>query len=176
MALADFVPSAWLVAVTWRFAVAGKSAGAVYTPAAVIVPSVAFPPGTPFTLQVTAVLLLFATVAVKDCALPSKSVALEGVTVTVIAGVGVGVGDGAGKDGDPGVWNREVTPAQPNMLTIVASMPRAMRTAPSAKCSAAPGAILDVSVVATTCRSCGKGRMPRLQQANNQRKPWIKVL
>jgi len=51
--VADFVESAWLVAVTCTVSGDGMSAGAVYTPAGVIVPSVAFPPGTPFTLQLT---------------------------------------------------------------------------------------------------------------------------
>jgi hypothetical protein len=37
----------------------------MYTPAEVIVPSVAFPPGTLFTLQLTAVSVVFVTVAVK---------------------------------------------------------------------------------------------------------------
>jgi hypothetical protein len=63
LALADLVVSARLVAPTCTFTFAGKSAGAVYTPAAVIVPTAAFPPGMSFTLQITLVSLLFATVA-----------------------------------------------------------------------------------------------------------------
>ena len=52
-AVADFVGSAWLVAVTWTIAGEGRSPGAVYTPLAVIVPVDALPPETPLTLQIT---------------------------------------------------------------------------------------------------------------------------
>jgi hypothetical protein len=57
LALADFAPSATLVAVTVTFAGFGAEAGAVYVaalsvPLATIVPTVAFPPAIPFTLQV----------------------------------------------------------------------------------------------------------------------------
>jgi hypothetical protein len=62
--VADFAGSAWLVAVTCTVAGDGRSAGAVYIPAVVIVPSVVFPPGTPLTLQLTAVSVVFVTVAV----------------------------------------------------------------------------------------------------------------
>ena len=62
---ADFVASAWLVAVTVIATDEGRSGGAVNTPPEVIVPVVAFPPATPFTLQVTAVLVVLETVAVK---------------------------------------------------------------------------------------------------------------
>jgi RNA polymerase sigma factor (sigma-70 family) len=55
LALAVFVASARLVAVTCAPALPGKSAGAVYTPAVVIVPTTAFPPTTPSTLHVTLV-------------------------------------------------------------------------------------------------------------------------
>jgi hypothetical protein len=63
-ALALLVVSATLVAVTlWLPA----TAGAVYTPDALIVPVVAFPPATPSTDHVTAVFVVFCTVAV-NCA------------------------------------------------------------------------------------------------------------
>jgi hypothetical protein len=56
LALADFVPSATLVAVTVTFAGFGAEDGAVYValsvPLATIVPTVVFPPAIPFTLQV----------------------------------------------------------------------------------------------------------------------------
>ncbi len=62
--VADFAGSAWLVAVTCTVAGDGRSAGAVYTPAELIVPRVVFPPGTVLTLQLTAVSVVFVTVAV----------------------------------------------------------------------------------------------------------------
>jgi hypothetical protein len=91
----DFVESAWLVAVTCTIAGEGRSAGAVYTPTLEIVPTAAFPPVTPFTLQVTLLLLVFATIAVNTCEFPNNTSALVGVTVTlteggsVLGGVGV---------------------------------------------------------------------------------------
>jgi hypothetical protein len=87
----DFVASALLVAVTSTVAGDGRSAGAVYTPAEVIVPSVRFPPGTLLTLQLTAVSVVFVTVAVKVVWFPSRTVPLTGVTFTCIVGGG---GDG----------------------------------------------------------------------------------
>jgi hypothetical protein len=48
----------------------GTKAGAVYTPTSLIVPTVALPPVTLFTSQVTPVLLVPVTVALKDCVLP----------------------------------------------------------------------------------------------------------
>jgi hypothetical protein len=95
LAVADFVASAWLVAVTWTVAGEGRSAGAVYTPAVVIVPSVAFPPGTLLTLQLTAVSVVFVTVAVNVAWFPSTTDPFAGVTVTTIAGGGGGGGGGA---------------------------------------------------------------------------------
>jgi hypothetical protein len=89
-AVADFVESAWLVAVTRTTAGEGRSPGAVYTPADVIVPLDAFPPGTPFTLQFTLVFVVFVTVAVSVCEFPSKTELLVGDTVTVIEGGGGG--------------------------------------------------------------------------------------
>lgn len=91
--VALFVKSAWLVAVTCTDAGDGKSAGAVYTPAVVILPSVAVPPVVPFTLQVTAVFVVFCTVAVNINWFPSSTVVLETVTLTVICGGGGGGGE-----------------------------------------------------------------------------------
>jgi len=50
--------------VTCTVAGDGRSAGAVYTPAELIVPRVVFPLGTVLTLQLTAVSVVFVTVAV----------------------------------------------------------------------------------------------------------------
>jgi hypothetical protein len=81
-ALSDFVPSAWLVAVIVTVAGDGRSAGAVYAPPLVIVPSATLPPGTPFTLQLTASSVVFATLALKLAPFPSTTDPLFGVTVT----------------------------------------------------------------------------------------------
>ena len=62
-ALADFVVSAALVAVTVTVAGDGSRLGARYVPP-LIVPTVELPPETPFTLQVTAAFEEFVTVAV----------------------------------------------------------------------------------------------------------------
>jgi hypothetical protein len=83
-AVADFVESAWLVAVTWTIAGEGRSLGAVYTPAELIVPLDALPPGAPFTLQFTFVSVVFVTVAVSVCEFPSNTEPLNGATVMVI--------------------------------------------------------------------------------------------
>src|SRR5277367_1341747 len=92
-AVADFVVSASLVAVTCTIADAGRSAGAVYVPPDVIVPVAEAPPGTPFTLHVTLLFVVFVTVAVSVCELPSSTAALVGVTDTLTSGGG-GVGGG----------------------------------------------------------------------------------
>jgi hypothetical protein len=91
--VADFVESAWLVAVTCTVSGDGMSAGAVYTPAGVIVPSIAFPPGTPFTLQLTAVSVVFVTAAINVAWPPSTTDPFVGVTVTTMDGGGGGGGD-----------------------------------------------------------------------------------
>jgi hypothetical protein len=91
--VADFVESAWLVAVTCTVSGDGMSAGAVYTPAGVIVPSIAFPPGTPFTLQLTAVSVVFVTAAINVAWPPSTTDPFAGVTVTTMDGRGGGGGD-----------------------------------------------------------------------------------
>ena len=99
-AVADFVESAWLVAVTCTIGDEGRSPGAVYTPDVVIVPLDALPPATPFTLQVTLVLVVFVTVAVNVWELPSRTEPLVGVTVTLVD-EGGGRGGGASDSGLP---------------------------------------------------------------------------
>jgi hypothetical protein len=79
--------SALETAVTVTVACAGEGAlgtftGAVYRPLASIVPVPAFPPVTPFTCQVTPLLLAFDTVAVNCCVLLTTTLALPGVTDT----------------------------------------------------------------------------------------------
>jgi hypothetical protein len=91
--VADFVESAWLVAVTCTVSGDGMSAGAVYTPAGVIVPCVAFPPGTLPTLQLTAVSVVFVTAAINVAWPPSTTDPFVGVTVTTMDRRGGGGGD-----------------------------------------------------------------------------------
>lgn len=77
--------------------------GAVNTPSGEIVPCAALPPGIPETLQVTAVLDVFDTVAVNVAASPSSTDRLDGVTTTEIGDWPGGEGGGVGV----------VAPAQP---------------------------------------------------------------
>src|SRR5947207_2873719 len=86
---ADFVGSACDTAVTVTAAGFGTTAGAVYRPELDIVPTVALPPLTPLTCQVTAVLLVFCTVAVNCCVPPAPTVADAGEIVTLTTAVGV---------------------------------------------------------------------------------------
>jgi hypothetical protein len=64
----------------------GIVAGAVYRPVAEIVPTVVLPPAVPFTLQVTAVFVEFATVAVNCVDPEGATVTLAGDTLTVTGG------------------------------------------------------------------------------------------
>jgi hypothetical protein len=66
------------MAVTVTVAGLGTVAGAVKTPIVEIVPVLAFPPVTPFTCQVTAVLPVFCTVAVKAWDAPVVTLAVPG--------------------------------------------------------------------------------------------------
>jgi len=76
--------SATLAAVTVWLPVC---AGAVYKPAALIVPAMAFPPATPSTDQVTAVFVLFATVAVNCAVAPTKTFTEDWFSDTLTAEV-----------------------------------------------------------------------------------------
>jgi len=69
----DAVGEATLTAVTVTESVVGSTAGGVYTPAAVMVPTLLLPPVTPFTCQVTAVLVRIVTVAEKLVVLPRRT-------------------------------------------------------------------------------------------------------
>ncbi len=91
-AVADFVESAWLVAVTGTVAGEGRSAGAVNTPPELIVPVDALPPGMPFTLQTTLVSVVLVTCAEKVCEFPSRIDPLIGDTDTLMDGGGGGEG------------------------------------------------------------------------------------
>jgi hypothetical protein len=137
----DFVESAWLVAVTCTVAGDDMSAGAAYMPADVIVPSVAFPPGTPFTLQLTSVSVVFVTVAVKIAWPPSTTDPFAGCTVTSIAG-----GGGGGCC---------ATPA-PQPIVHVPSLRSAMTTI---------AAVVDLFPL-----FCERDRMPSQKQAKGQRR------
>src|SRR5262249_17831563 len=99
-ALSDSVLSAWLVAVTVTVAGDGRSFGAVYAPVVVIVPTAALRPGTPFTLQLTAVLAVLLTVALNLVVFPSTTELLFGVTATATE-PGTGGGGGTGVTAPP---------------------------------------------------------------------------
>jgi hypothetical protein len=143
-AVADFVASARLVAVTWTVVGEGKSAGAVYTPAEVIVPSVVFPPGTVLTLQLTAVSVVFVTVAVNIAWFPSTTDPFAGVTVTSIEGGGGGAGGGA--------------PAEPHPKFHAVSLRSTTAT--------------NTVVPEDFPLLCERERMPSQMQAKGQRKKW----
>jgi len=140
-AVADFVASAWLVAVTCTVAGDGKSTGALYKPADVMVPTTAFPPAVSFTLQVTAVSAVFVTVAVNVASFPSTTDPLLGIIVTPIDG-------GGGGGGEPAP-----PPPQPNVHAP--AMRRGMT------------AILAVRNLFPLL--CGRGRIPAAKQAKGQR-------
>jgi hypothetical protein len=88
VAEADLVVSACDTALTVTVAGLGTLAGAVYRPAELMVPTVASPPATSLTLQLTAVLVVFRTVAVNWVVLPTGTVAAVGEMVMETAGGG----------------------------------------------------------------------------------------
>jgi hypothetical protein len=63
----------WLTAVIVTVFGEGNVAGGVYSPVVEIVPAEFDPPGTPFTCQLTAVLVVFVTVAVSCAVAPSRT-------------------------------------------------------------------------------------------------------
>jgi hypothetical protein len=63
----------WLTAVIVTVFGDGIAGGGVYNPVAEIVPKALDPPAVPFTCQVTAVLVLFVTVAVNCAVAPSRT-------------------------------------------------------------------------------------------------------
>src|SRR5579871_2099116 len=95
-AVADLVESACEIATTLTLGGLGSLAGAVYTPAAVIVPTVALPPVVLLTCQVTAVSVVFVTVAVNVWAALGASVTEAGEMLIATAG-----GGGGGVDPPP---------------------------------------------------------------------------
>ena len=140
-ALSDFVASAWLVAVICTVAEAGRIAGAVYTPSGVIVPDVALSPGAPFTLQLTAVSVVFATFAENGIAFPSITDPFFGEIVIVMDG-------GGGTDG--------LAPPPPQPIVHAPVAGRTNRK---------------MLAVRNLFRSNGeRGRMPSREQAKGQRK------
>ena len=121
-----------------------------------IVPVAVLPPATPFTLHTTVVSLAFVTVAVNIWGLPKITVALAGVTFTAIDPEG-GIDGGAGVGVE--VPNAEPRPAQPWSQVVTR-----MRSGNAA--SRARSVFVFGNLSGT---SCGKGRIPRAMQANNQR-------
>jgi hypothetical protein len=118
----DLVESAWLVAVTCTVAGEERATGAVYTPADVIVPSVAFPPGTPLTLQVTVVSVVFVIVATNVTWFPSTTDPFAGVTVTTMDGGGGG-GGGAPPAPQPSVHAHSLRSATTTIAVVVELFP-----------------------------------------------------
>jgi hypothetical protein len=153
-AVADFVESAWLVAVTWTIAGEGRSPGVVYMPADVIVPLDALPLATPFTLQITLVSVAFVTVAVNVCEFPSRTDPLVGVTVTPMDGRGGG-GGGATDSGPP---------PQPT------SQVPAVRTRTNSNKLSARAEFTGLLIPLTFMLFCVRGRMHGEMQAKGQRK------
>jgi len=143
LAVADFVASAWLVAVTWTVAGEGRSGGAVYTPAEVIVPRVEFPPRIVLTLQLTTVSAVFVTVAVNVVWFPSTTDAFVGVKVTTIVG-----GGGGGADTLPAVQPSDHAHSARSAKTTI------------------------VVVLDCLPLLCERERMPSQMQAEGQRKKW----
>jgi hypothetical protein len=84
------VGAATLVAETVTLEGEGSIRGAAYIPAAEIVPIVGLPPTTPFTLQLTLVSVVPATLAVNNWAWPSKTETFGGEMVTLTLGGGGG--------------------------------------------------------------------------------------
>jgi hypothetical protein len=89
--LCETVGSATLVALMVTAEDDGTAVGALYKPLAEMVPVVEFPPATPFTLQVTCLLLLPETVAVYCAVVP---------TVTLLAPLSDSVTVGGGGGGE----------------------------------------------------------------------------
>ena len=118
-------------------------------PVDVIVPIAKFPPGMPLTLQFTAVLVVFVTVAVKVVGLPSKTETLAGLTVTAMA-AGGGTGGGGGGDGD----GDALPPPQPSIVRLWPKR-RSVRT---------------VAVLARPAKIGERDRMPWQKQAKGQRR------
>jgi hypothetical protein len=81
--------SAWDTAVTVTVLGDGTVLGAVYSPLESMVPTVVFPPATPFTCQLTAVLLEKVTDAVNCCVEVTATEVLEGLTDIGVATVTV---------------------------------------------------------------------------------------
>src|SRR5262249_55925309 len=83
VALDDCVMSAWATAATVTVAGFGTAPGAVYSPVASILPIALLPGVIPFTVQLTALLLLPVTEAVNCCFWLGTRFAVGGDTLTV---------------------------------------------------------------------------------------------
>src|SRR5438552_3790189 len=136
---ADFVGSAWDTAVTVTMAGFGTTAGAVYRPELDIVPTVALPPVTPLTCQVTAVLLVFCTVAANCCVPPAPTVADTGEIVTLTTAVGVMV-TCAEADFVGSAWDTAAT------VTVAAVSQADPTKSASAQVTITPTAVVSVTI------------------------------
>jgi hypothetical protein len=108
-AVADWLGSARLAAVTVSVFGVGGTAGAAYNPVLPIVPSVALPPTTPFTDHVTAWFVLPVTLPVNCCISPTVMVSAGGLTVTTT--------------GTASVSALEVPPPGAGVVTATARLP-----------------------------------------------------
>ena len=90
MALADFVVSAALTAVTENVAGEGTPFGALYSPLVLMVPNVEFPPVTPFTFHVTDLFVALVTVAVNCLVFLTRMLAMVGEMLMPTGGGGGG--------------------------------------------------------------------------------------
>jgi hypothetical protein len=88
--LEDLEVSAELVALMATLLGDGREVGAVYLPEESMVPSMEEPPAVSLTDQVTAVLEVPETVAENDAELPTRTLAVEGETATVMEAGGGG--------------------------------------------------------------------------------------
>lgn len=149
------VESATLVAVTCTMSGEGKSAGAVKVPEVVIVPAEELPPATPFTLQVTAVFVVLATMSVKASEFPSKTEELDGEMLTAIEGE-VG-GGGGGTVADP-------PPPHPISHKLE------NRSCSASNASALLCVIVEMRPLVSISKCERGGRMPGGMQAKGQRK------
>ncbi len=121
-AVASLVESAALAACITTVAGEGRIGEAVNTPSGEMVPSAALPPGIPETLQMTAVLDVFDTVAANATEFPNNTDALDGATLTEI-GVWPGGAGGAGGGGEVVAPAHPARSAQRAVVTQIGAWP-----------------------------------------------------
>ena len=142
VAEADFVVSAWLVAVTVAVCSLAIVEGAEYKPLALTVPA-------PLTVHVTAVLLVLVTVAANCCVWLPYSVVVVGLTLTATGGISVTV---AAADFALSAWLVAVTVAVCWLAIMVGAVYRPLALTVPAPLTVHVTAVLVVFVtVAVNC-------------------------